>query len=250
MCRLFAWHSTMPVTTNQALGEDAAALAKLSEFHSDGWGLAYGNGASVDVVREPVAAHGSENFAEVTQSIAAKEAIVHLRFATLELPVCLANTHPFLKDGPNGQVAFCHNGSIPLGAQLDGLIDADLLRDITGDTDSERYFAALLSSMRRHDGDVVEAYRELLKDLSSLKYTSANAMVLTDHDLFVLCAHNPENRAEMFSAEYYEIHWRNVDGVVSAWSQGVREPGGHFLDNGHLLQISRATGVTTIHHVS
>lgn len=251
MCRLFAWHSTSPVTAAQALGPDAPALLELSkQMHNDGWGLAFECDKHIEVIREVEAAHKSDQFIKVTNDVSATDALLHLRYATLDLSVCLPNTHPFQKIGPTGPVAFCHNGSIPLGDDLNSLIDVDLFDGLDGDTDSERYFAALISAMRRHSGDVVNAYREVLKNFAELKYTSANSMLLTDDDLFVLCAHKPENRYSEFPPDYYDIHWRNLEGVITAWSQGIRSSGGEFLENGHLLQVSRKTGITTIHHVA
>ena len=137
----------------------------------------------------------------------------------------------------------------PRPLDLDALIDADLAAGLDGTTDSEQYFAALLTAMRRTDGDVVAAFRRVLKSLSALHYSSLNALVLTHTDVFVLCWNIPANRPTGMDEDYYELQWDDVDGVVSAWSSGVRTRSGTPLANGDLLQISRATGEVTVHTV-
>lgn len=249
MCRLFAWHATAPVTLRAALGPDAPSLAELSRVHADGWGMSYGSGTQLLRVRDVTAAHESPMFEQAMDGFATCDAIVHLRMATGGLQVCDVNTHPFVKDTAHGQVAFCHNGGIQQGPDLDALIDADLAAGLDGTTDSEQYFAALLTAMRRTDGDVVAAFRRVLKSLSALHYSSLNALVLTHTDVFVLCWNIPANRPTGMDEDYYELQWDDVDGVVSAWSSGVRTRSGTPLANGDLLQISRATGEVTVHTV-
>jgi predicted glutamine amidotransferase len=246
MCRLFAWHSETPISLAHALGQDAPSLTTLSELHGDGWGIAFGDGS---VVREPIAVKDSTDFADASQK-ATTDAIVHLRWATENLSVCLPNTHPFVKDTPVGQVAFIHNGGLARGEQLNALIDDDLQENYEGDTDSEQYFAALITAMRRTDGDVADAYRLLLKDLVEVKHSSLNAMLLTPTDIWVLSRHIPANRPESMPEDYYTLTWRiDDDGVFSAWSTEVRAGTGNVLGDGDLLQLERATGTVIVHRV-
>jgi predicted glutamine amidotransferase len=246
MCRLFAWHSSTPISLGQALGSDAPSLAKLSELHGDGWGMAFGDGS---IAREPIAAKDSSAFTDASQ-VESTDAIVHLRWATENLSVCLPNTHPFVKDTVIGQVAFIHNGGLRRGEELDALIDDDLKASYEGDTDSEQYFAALITALRRTDGDMADAYRLLLKDLVNVKHSSLNAMVLTPSDIWVLSRHIPANRPESMPEDYYTLSWRVDDhGIFSAWSTEVRANGGNDLDDGDLLQVSRASGEVTVHRV-
>lgn len=250
MCRLLAWHSATPVTINQALGADAPNLSALSRIHNDGWGMAYGAAGGVERVREVTPAFESDVFAAAADQTSATDAIVHLRWATESLQVCVPNTHPFVKQGPRGNIAFCHNGGIARGAALTSLIDQDLLDGLEGDTDSEQYFAALITAARRHDGDLVAAYRELLPQLAGIKHSSLNALLLTETDLFVLASNVPANRPESTDEDYYELHWDTRDGVFTAWSSQVRPAGGELLENGRLLQVERASGCVTVHTVA
>lgn len=250
MCRLFAWHSASPVTINDALGADAPNLSELSRIHNDGWGMAYGAVGGVERIRDVAAAYESDLFSRTADQTAATDAIVHLRWATESLQVCVPNTHPFIKQGPRGTIAFCHNGGIARGPALTALIDDDLLASLEGDTDSEQYFAALITAARRHDGDVVAGYRDLLPAVSGIRFSSLNALLLTDTDLYVLSHNIPANRPESASEDYYELRWDTRDGVFSAWSSQVRPRGGELLENGRLLQVERASGCVTVHQVA
>lgn len=249
MCRLFAWHSQTPITLSQALGPDAHTLADLSRIHNDGWGMAYGMGEETVRIREVTPAFESELFEESSRTIATTAAIVHLRWATENLSVCEPNTHPFTKQGPSGQIAFIHNGGIARGTELNALVDEDLLGALEGDTDSELYFAALLTCLRRADGDVAAAFRLLLPGLEAIRHSSLNAMLLTDTDLYVLCRHNAGNRPEGTDEDYYDLRWSLDDGVFTAWSSQVKPPVGTPMSQGDLVQVQRATGVVTVHRV-
>ena len=249
MCRLFAWHSSEPITLGQALGSDRDLLTDLSHIHCDGWGMSYGDADGLTRVRDVAPAHESDSYARTRDAVAASDAIVHLRMATSGLQVCEVNTHPFVYDGPQGQVAFCHNGGMAQGPELDALIDADLLAGLEGTTDSEQYFAALLSALRRTDGDMAAAYRLLLPQLTAIRHSSLNALVLTDTHVHVLCRNIPANRPDGMDEDYYVLQWGEHDGVVSAWSSGVRAGGGRVLADGELLSIDRVTGEAVVRRV-
>jgi predicted glutamine amidotransferase len=233
----------------EALGSDAPALGELSKVHCDGWGMSYDTPEGRVRLRDVTAAHESTAYTAAQTSISATDAIVHLRMATSGLSVCEANTHPFLIDSPAGRLAFCHNGGLKQGPELDELIDADLLAGLEGDTDSEQYLAALVSAMRRTGGDIVEAYRLLLKSLIDIRHSSLNALILTDTDLFVLSRNVPERRPEGMEPDYYQLQWDVVDGVFTAWSSQVRSRPGNMLEDGDLLQVDRASGTVTVHRV-
>lgn len=249
MCRLFAWHSEAPISLADALGEDSPRLSDLSRQHCDGWGMCYSDGQGLVRVRDVAPAHDSAAFREAQSAVHATDAIVHLRLATAGLSVCEVNTHPFVTDSPIGRMAFCHNGGIRQGAELDALIDDDLQEALEGDTDSEQYLAALVTALRRTDGDLVEAYRHLLPPLTRIRHSSLNALLLTDTDLFVLCRNIPARRPTGMPEDYYELQWDVVDGVFSAWSREVRSRAGRALADGDLLHLDRASGTVTVHRV-
>jgi len=251
LCRLFAWHSNGEISLAQALGEDFPTFTQLSSLHRDGWGMAIKNLDEIKVERDVKAAIDSGLYANVSANLLSTNAITHLRWATEDISVCIPNTHPFIKQGPNSPIAFCHNGGVARGAQLTSLIADDLLAELEGDTDSEQYFAALITKLRESNGDFVMAYKELVKDLAPIHYTSVNALILTPEELVIVCQHKPENLSTDLEADYYELFWQTTNDITSAWSSGIRpdSPNFHNLKNGSLLHIDTNTGVATTHEI-
>jgi len=244
MCRLLAWHSAEPVSVHQVLGQDSQSLDELSHLHKDGWGMGYGIDGTLVTVRDAGSAYDSVLFKEVSDELCVCDAIVHLRWATEELTVCIENTHPFEKTGPRGEIVFAHNGGIARGEALRALIDDDLWLEREGDTDSEQYFAALITELRKTDNDFVHAYSNLLKNVDNIDYSSLNALILTADDVMIVAAHKAENRPEHVDADYYELSWATENGITSAWSTGVRPSvtSSNNLPTNHLLKINRASG--------
>ena len=251
MCRLFAWHSNEEISLAEALGKDFSTFTELSNLHRDGWGMAIKNLGEIEVERDVNAAIDSSLYASASASLVSTDAITHLRWATENISVCIPNTHPFIKQGPNGPIAFCHNGGVARGAQLTSLIADDLLAELEGDTDSEQYFAALVTKLRESNGDFVAAYKELVKDLAPIHYTSVNALILTPDEIVIVCQHKPENLSSDLEADYYDLFWQTSNDITSAWSSGVR-PNVHShkkLTNGNILRIDSKTGKVSTHEI-
>ncbi len=251
MCRLFAWHSNEPVSASAVLGSDFQAFTELSTVHRDGWGVAYTGGQKISAVRDTSPAYLSDLYSVIIRSTPLSDAIVHLRWATEDFSVCVPNTHPFIKKGPNGEVAFCHNGGISKSAELISLIDSDLFAELEGETDSEQYCAALISQLRKSDGDFVSAYKKLVSDLEQISYTSLNALILTAKELVIVCQHKPEKLSLELDSSYYNLYWQSAKGLTSAWSSGVRQKptDAHELVNGTMLYISIDTGEFSTHEI-
>ena len=62
--------------------------------------------------------------------------------------------------------------------------------------------SALLSALRRTDGDMAAAYRLLLPQLTAIRHSSLNALVLTDTHVHVLCRNIPANRPDGMGAAF------------------------------------------------
>jgi len=243
MCRLYAWSAPTELTLDEVLGHDRHNLIKLSELHRDGWGMAWrDDDGTVRLVRDELPAFESGAFRNSATAVSTRAAIVHLRWATEAMQVCIPNTHPFSKSGPTGTIAFAHNGGVPRGPALDALIDDDLIAELEGETDSERYFAALITQARKSNGDLITAFAKTVRNLEPFSYSSINALALTSTHLYVLSQHRPENRPAGTDPDYYELRWANVDGVTTAWSSGVSDKDGIKLPSGSLLVTEVATG--------
>src|SRR4030095_14488761 len=180
MCRLLGIISAEPIPYKVLLKEIPRSLSVLSKEHSDGWGLAVyraslhinpsqaqgaGEGeapAALPVegaTRAPMinssddwalykgiqSAERDESFHEISSRISGEVLISHVRKRTVGR-VSLENTHPFERDG----WVFAHNGT---------LFDIEFLRDeissqqqnaLRGETDSELFFALLLSRLEKN----------------------------------------------------------------------------------------------------
>lgn len=248
MCRLLGWATPAPTTLARLLGAgDLGAFTELSCKHGDGWGMARAGDGTVLVDKEAGAARTSERFAAVAQEHSSDLAMVHLRWATLGLPVAQDNAHPFT----SGRLAFAHNGSIAPPSAVEELLDDRTRRLLRGDTDSERFFLAVLSRLDDHDApddaEVGRAYAETVRTIRrDLRVSSLNSMLLTPTTLFAVCSYDPEAAAREDEADYYRLRLRvATDAVVvasSGWGSDWSE-----LDNDHLLAVDRRSLTVTTH---
>ena len=243
MCRLLGWVAPSPTTLARLLGQDLDAFTQLAVKHGDGWGVASPGGTGVEVRKEPDSARTSADFAALATGHEVDVAMVHLRWATLGLPVARANTHPFT----DGGVAFAHNGSIAPPQSLDPLVAPDLLAARGGTTDSERYFLALLTRLRTSPGPL-EALASTVRAVSALRYSSLNAMLLTPEALYAVCRYEDAAEAAEEEQDYYRLHYKVQDGAVLVASSGFGS-GWQHLEDGEVLAVQRSTGAASVHAV-
>jgi predicted glutamine amidotransferase len=252
MCRLLAYATAGPRTLASLLGEpDLAAFTQLSALHTDGWGTARMAGAALEVETAPDAARQSAAFSIMAQQAATDLALMHLRWATLGLPVAKRNTHPFT----DGHVAFAHNGSIEPPQGLEAMIHEKHRPLMQGDTDSERYFLAVLSRLPEDlsGGDALAAaVGSTVTDIAAgFTYSSLNSVLLTPRHIVATCFFDPEAEAKAVEPEYFRLRYRIApDSVLvgsSGWGTGWQD-----LPNGHLLVVDRGTLATSVHalHIS
>ena len=236
MCRLLGYVARTPTTLAGLLGDtELDEFTELSVKHRDGWGFAWATHDGVEVVKSPDAARDSPLFARVAHEQAADLGLLHLRWATLGLNVVPENTHPFT----DGTIAFAHNGSIKPPESLDPLVPADLLAQLHGTTDSERYFLAALGLARQ--SNPAEALAETVSRIAAtLRFGSLNAMIATPTELVVACRFDPEAEAREAEPDYYHLGYRVTDDAVIVSSSGWGA-GWQTLENGHMLTIQRAT---------
>ena len=112
--------------------------------HKDGWGVAFYEGKGVRSFHDADASANSR-IAEVVQThpIKSEVAICHIRQANVG-EICLANTHPFIRELWGRYWVFAHNG------QLTGFRPEPGFYEPVGDTDSEALFCDLLNHLRSH----------------------------------------------------------------------------------------------------
>ncbi len=244
MCRLLGWATTTATTLADLLGEDDfAGFLELSVKHGDGWGVAHAEHDTVQVDKESAAAVTSARFAHRARQHASDLALVHLRWATLGLPVVHDNAHPFT----NGRLAFAHNGSIAPPSALDPLLDEHIRHQLRGDTDSERFFLAVLSRLlgsdaQDQDDDAVgRAYVETVRLIGqTVACSSLNSMLLTPSRLFAICSYDPRAEIREDEPDYYRLRYRVTPAAVVVASSGFGS-GWTDVHNGQLLSVDRQT---------
>jgi len=246
MCRLLGYVSRVPTTLAALLGEqDLNAFTDLSVKHGDGWGVARAADDGVEVKKAPDSARRREHFRRVAHTVPADLAMLHLRWATLGLPVLPRNAHPFT----DGRLAFAHNGSVPPPSALEPLISPQVRPLLQGDTDSERLFLAVLTRLdaAQDSGDpVAEAYAQAMSAVAgSLQYSSLNSMLITAERLYAVCCHAPGAEEKEEEPDYYRLGYRvTPDAVVvssSGWGAGWTS-----LGNGQMLVVDRGSLTTSV----
>jgi predicted glutamine amidotransferase len=242
VCRLLGWATRTPTSLHRLLGhDDTVEFTELSGLHGDGWGLARRVGDGVEVRKRADAARMSDDFALWSRATRSDLGLVHLRRATLNLRVRMENTHPFT----DGRVAFAHNGSIFPPPALDELLTPAARARQIGDTDSERYFLAVLS--RLEDGATpAEALRAAIAGITrTAAYTSLNCLLLTPDELYAVCFFDPAGPPPSEPPDYYHLRFRTAgDAVVvssSGWGRDWQE-----LGNGELLVVRRGSLEVTV----
>jgi predicted glutamine amidotransferase len=152
MCRLLGIVASELTEFGLGLTEAPRCLAKLSREHRDGWGIAVHRADEKHAEsraderwllhKGTAPAVDDHRFHELAARSRGHVLVAHIRQKTVG-PTRLENTHPFVSDG----WVFAHNGTIQHQDALRAGCSGRRLRDITGDTDSELFFAHVLTRM-------------------------------------------------------------------------------------------------------
>ncbi len=155
MCRIYGFRSSVLSGVHRSLVAAENALARQSERHPDGWGVAYYINSFPHVIRNDRKALEDGIFKEVSAVVATRTLLAHIRQGTVG-GVSILNCHPF----QHGPWTFAHNGEI-IGFKDDvvrattlELVDPRFRPHILGRTDSEICFYIFLSRLARLVDDV------------------------------------------------------------------------------------------------
>ena len=150
MCRLLAIAANEPTDFKIVLREAPRSLAALSREHRDGWGIAVFDAGSRQwqIDKGVACASEDERFHRLAVGSRGEILVSHVRQKTIG-ETSLANTHPFER----GRWVFAHNGTIKDLGWLRVRSSGARLAEIQGETDSELFFAWLLT--RLDEADVV-----------------------------------------------------------------------------------------------
>ncbi|MRG90749.1 class II glutamine amidotransferase [Polyangium spumosum] len=142
MCRLFGVVSRHVESPTEPLATAPKSLAALSPEHPHGWGIAAHDGKGWALHKSPTCAQADPAFRAIAASVRGRVVVAHVRKATVGRTE-LVNTHPFRRDA----WVFAHNGTISDVGWLERRTSRSRRREITGDTDSERFFASLMTAL-------------------------------------------------------------------------------------------------------
>ena len=156
--------------------------------HRDGWGVGFYEGRGLRLFQDPQASAESEVAALVQRyPIKSHTVIGHVRQANVG-KVCLANTHPFVRELWGRNWCFAHNGQL---AQVPQAGAPAFYRPV-GDTDSEAAFCELLNRLRNLFPEPVEPEAMLpllVESCADFRRQGVFNCLLSDGDwLFAFCS--------------------------------------------------------------
>jgi len=254
MCRLFGMSAgSEPASASFWLLEAPDSLAVQSHREPDGTGLGWFDGERrPHVAKQPIAAFEDTAFACEARTVSASTFIAHVRFASTG-ELTLPNTHPFNID----ERLFAHNGVIEGLAKLERHLGEDM-REVHGETDSERFFALITREIRRCDGDIGAGIEQACGWVAANLPLLAINFILTTadglwalrypetHDLYVL---EREPGAPLEHRSSLSTKVRSEQGavrplVVLASERMDEDDGWQMLSSGELLHVDKELELT------
>lgn len=143
MCRLIGVVASERTDFRFSLQEAPRSLVSLSRDNPHGWGIAiHARDAGWDIRKRAMCALEDAAFAEAACESHGEVLLAHVRLKTIG-PSSLENTHPFQR----GRWVFAHNGTIENLSFLRDGISKERRAEVVGDTDSELFFAYLLTRL-------------------------------------------------------------------------------------------------------
>jgi len=190
MCRLLGIVASELTEFGLGLTRAPRSLATLSREHPDGWGIAIHNadqpaprGEDAWALHRGTApAVDDHRFHELAAHSRGHMVVAHVRQKTVG-PTRIENSHPFVRDS----WVFAHNGTIHDTDTLRAGCSTPRLQEIAGDTDSELFFAYVLTRLderrltRLHDEPsrrrATEAVHELTTELRAARIGAFNFLL-------------------------------------------------------------------------
>lgn len=249
MCRLLAVCTHTPVPLSASLPSALTDFRALSHTHKDGWGIAWREGASVQVRVDTHAAWESELYPRWADEAVSDQTMVHLRRASVGLPVVTTNCHPFVE----GQVAFEHNGQFPVSDRLLDWCEGHGVRPRRGTTDSELYFGLVLHHAQTMSWPMAirAAAHQITDDMRvddpSDAPESLNCLLSTPDALYAFAQSNPGRRGPDVPPDTYDLRLLRGDDTVVVSSTQWPLAGTTVIPQGYVAQVERGTLKVTTH---
>jgi predicted glutamine amidotransferase len=232
MCRLLAFTSLERKSFYDVVGSDFEKFVALSAEHKDGWGIGYEG----EVIKDINPANQSTLLTETGKSLETAGALFHLRLASKGITINIDNNHPFT----HGTTTFMHNGTIRPSDTAEQFISEKYKPLVTGTTDSERFFYALLSQV--DEFGLVEGVRAIVNKIRAVAdYSALNIMVQTPDTLIAVCEFNDTNKSEWSGPDHYELRFSAREGDFLVASTGWGNSDWEHLNNHQMLVVNRST---------
>ncbi len=148
MCELFGLSSSQPLNMMRELNEFRLHGGEVAD-NPDGWGLASWENGEFRLSKEPLPAHQSAFFAELSGTTCSNLMIAHVRKASFPTIRNMGNTHPFQRMCCGKEWVFAHNGMVPDIVDIE-LSSGNPVCCPTGGTDSEYAFCHILNHIAQH----------------------------------------------------------------------------------------------------
>jgi predicted glutamine amidotransferase len=232
MCRLLAFTSLERKSFYDVVGSDFEKFVALSAEHKDGWGIGYEG----EVIKDINPANQSSLLTETGKRLETAGALFHLRLASKGITINIDNNHPFT----HGTTTFMHNGTIRPSNTAEQYISEKYKPLVTGTTDSERFFYALLSQI--DEFGLVEGVRSIVNKIRAVAdYSALNIMVQTPDTLIAVCEFNDTNKSEWSGPDHYELRFSAREGDFLVASTGWGNSDWEHLNNHQMLVVNRST---------
>lgn len=255
MCRLLGVLASEATDFRFSLKDAPRSLANLSREHPHGWGIAtYSDDGGWAIRKQAGCALEDEAFDEAACTSRGEVLLAHIRQKTVG-PMTLANTHPFQR----GRWMFAHNGTIEDIGYLESQISPERRAEVVGDTDSELFFAYLLTRLDAAnltdlragpltDAAIARAMRDALRRASfgACNFLLSNGETLYAHrcgrTLFAL-RRTPHDRLvperEVEDGVALETHWTSNRHAVFLASEALSNEPWEELPEGSLVRVDR-----------
>ena len=220
MCRLLGiygqidfWQEIVLGFRRQAEFGNIPPVEDMEPGHKNGWGMAKSSKdrtAMVPIIRRLGSAWESERYRQTVTSMDEGPDVFlgHLRKASDDIPVTLANVHPFFHDG----WAFIHNGTV---YSAESLPRNASLTPTSDESDTEYLFYNLLTAIMTNPQNT-KVCETLAKAVSSLRadYTAVNSMLSNGQDLYVISRYKTWQ-------DYYTLHFYALPSGVIISSEPI-----------------------------
>jgi predicted glutamine amidotransferase len=244
-----------PVRATFWLLQAPDALAQQSHRNPDGTGLgAFAPDGGPRVSKQPIAAFEDQRFAAEAREESSRTFVAHVRYASTG-PRTPANTHPFEQRGR----LMAHNGVIEDLEALESHLGGDM-NLVSGDTDSERFFALITREIGLAGGEVGAGITRAAHWVADhLPLFAINLVLITPdglwalrypdtHELWVLeraaGGHQGESELEHSSRRRrIRVHSEQLSerpAVVVASERMDDDPGWRLMEPGELLSVDAA----------